>query len=88
LKKGPGYAFLPSLQATGSPPEIPLKYSEYANIFSEERANTLLNEHALHYAINFIIGHDLLYSPIYSLLKKELAILKDYINSSLEKGWI
>jgi hypothetical protein len=80
--------FLLSLQATGSPLEIPLKYSEYADVFSEERANTLLNKHALHYTINFITGYDLLYSPIYSLSEKELAILKDYINSSLEKGWI
>jgi hypothetical protein len=76
------------LQATSSPLEIPLKYSEYADVFSEERANTLLNEHALHYAIDLIIGHDPPYSLIYSLLEKELAILRDYINSSLEKGWI
>jgi hypothetical protein len=88
LKKGLGYMFLPSLQATGSPPEIPLKYSEYANVFLEERANTLLNKYALHYAIDLIIGYNPLYSPIYSLSEKELVILRDYINSSLEKGWI
>jgi hypothetical protein len=86
LKKGLSYVFLLSLQATGSPPEIPLKYSKYADVFSEERANTLLNEHALHYAIDLITGYDPLYSPIYSLSEKELAILRDYINSSLEKG--
>ena len=88
LRKGPSYAFLLFLQATSSPLELPSKYSEYADVFSEEGANTLPDERARHHAIDLIEGRDPPYGPIYSLSEKELAVLRDYLNSSLEKGWI
>jgi hypothetical protein len=75
-----------TLQATGFPLELFEKYFNYANVFSKKEANSLLGDSARQYTINLIKGQTLLYRPIYSLSKKELKVLQEYINSSLEKG--
>ena len=65
------------------------KYSDFANIFSEEIAlilleRTELNEHM----INLEDGKQLLYGPIYSLGLMELEILKTYIKTHFKTGFI
>ena len=65
------------------------KYSDFANVFSEEKALVLpkrikLNEHA----INLEDGKQLPYGPIYSLGLIELETLKIYIKTHLKTGFI
>ena len=69
--------------------KIPDEYSDFANVFSEEKAlvlpeRTELNEHA----INLEDGKQLPYGPIYSLSPVELEILKTYIETHLRTGFI
>ena len=69
--------------------KIPNKYSDFANVFSEEKAlillkRTELNEHA----INLKNGKQPPYGPIYSLGLVELETLKTYIETHLKTGFI
>ena len=69
--------------------KIPDKYSDFANIFSEEKALVLpectdLNKHA----IKLEDGKQPSYGPIYSLGLVELEILKTYIETHLKIGFI
>ena len=68
---------------------IPDKYSDFANVFSEEKAlvlpeHTELNEHA----IDLEDGKQPPYGPIYSLGPMELETLKTYIKTHLKTGFI
>ena len=68
---------------------IPNKYSDFAEVFSEEKALVLperikLNKHA----INLEDGKKPSYGPIYSLDPVELEILKTYIKTHLKTGFI
>ena len=68
---------------------IPDKYSDFANVFSDEKAWVLpkcteLNEHA----INLEHDREPLYGPIYSLELVELETLKTYIETHLKTGFI
>ena len=65
------------------------KYSDFANVFSEEKTLVLperikLNEHA----INLEDGKQAPYRPIYSLGLVELETLKTYIETHLKTGFI
>ena len=69
--------------------KIPDKYSDYTNVFSEEKALVLpectnLNK----YAINLEDGKQPPYGPIYSLEPVELETLKTYIKTQLKIGFI
>jgi hypothetical protein len=75
-----------ALQATSFPLKLLKKYFDYANVFSKKEANSLLGDSTKQYAINLVKGQTLLYKLIYSLFKKELKVLQEYINSSLKKG--
>ena len=68
---------------------IPDEYSDFADVFSEEKAlvlpeRTELNEHA----IDLEDGKQAPYGPIYSLGPMELETLKTYIETHLNTGFI
>ena len=68
---------------------IPDKYSDFANVFLEEKTlvlpeRTKLNEHA----INLEDSKQPPYGPIYSLDLMELETLKTYIETHLKTGFI
>ena len=68
---------------------IPDKYSDFANVFLEEKPlvlpkRTELNEHA----IDLEDGKQPSYRPIYSLGPIELDTLKTYIKTHLKTGFI
>jgi hypothetical protein len=85
IKKGLSYTFILALQATSFLLKLPKKYFDYANVFSKKKANSLLSNSAKQYAIDFVKGQTPLYKLIYSLSKKELKVLQEYINSSLRR---
>ena len=69
--------------------KIPDKYSDFTNVFSEEKAlvlseHTKLNEHA----IDLEDGKQPPYGPIYSLSSMELETLKIYIKTHLKIEFI
>ena len=68
---------------------VPVKYSNFADIFSEKSANVLpersgANEHA----IELEEGKQPPYGPIYSLGPVELETLKTYMETNLANGFI
>ena len=69
--------------------KIPTEYSDFSNVFSEEKALILpeateLNQHA----IELQEGQQPPYGPIYSLGPVELKTLKTYIETNLANGFI
>ena len=69
--------------------KIPDKYSDFTDVFSEEKAlvlpeHTELNEHA----IDLEDGKQPPYRPIYSVGPVELETLKTYIETHLKTGFI
>ena len=69
--------------------KIPTEYSDFSDVFSEEKASILpeateLNQHA----IELQEGQQPPYGPIYSLGPVELEMLKTYIETNLANGFI
>ena len=69
--------------------KIPTKYSDFSDVFSEEKASILpeateMNQHA----IELQEGQQPPYGPIYSLGPVELETLKTYIKTNLANGFI
>jgi hypothetical protein len=67
---------------------LPSKYEEYAKVFSKEEAAKFLDSTRVEHSIPVKEGVEVLYNPIYSLSANELRVLREYIKSSLAKGWI
>ena len=68
---------------------IPTKYSDFADVFSEKSANLLTEQiEANEHAIKLEEGKEPPYGPIYSLRPIDLNILKTYINTNLANGFI
>ena len=68
---------------------IPNKYSDFANVFPEEKALVLLKQTELNkYAIELEEDKQPSYKPIYSLGLVELETLKTYIETHLKIGFI
>jgi hypothetical protein len=57
-------------------------------VFLIEAIDILPNYYIIEYYIDLEPGFQLLYSPIYTLLERELEVLREYLNTSLEKEWI
>ena len=65
------------------------EYKEYEFLFQESpRIEALLRHQLQDYEIPIELGKSLSFRLIYQLLEKELAILKEYININLKKGFI
>ena len=68
---------------------ILVEYKEYEFLFQKgPRIEALLKHQLQDYEIPIKLGKSLSFRLIYQLLEKELAILKEYININLEKGFI
>ncbi len=64
--------------------KIPVKYSDYADVFSLDLAMELLRNTSMNeYAIKFIEGKHSLYRPIYALSPVELETMKTYMKTYL-----
>jgi hypothetical protein len=69
------------------PPELPEKYWEFEDVFSEEEISQLMNHSLMHHIIN--IGEMISpYKFIYKLSENELKILKKYLNENLKREYI
>ena len=82
-------AEIAALQWNKAPTEIPVKYSDYADIFSSDLAmelpeNTRMNEHI----IKLIDGKQPPYRPIHAFSPVELETLKAYIETHHKTGFI
>ena len=68
---------------------IPDEYSDFADVFSEEKTLVLLERTELNeHVIDLEDGKQPLYRPIYSLGPVELEILKTYIKTHLKIGFV
>ena len=57
---------------------LPLKYEDFEDIFSKKKYETVLESTRVTYIINLKKDIKSLFKLIYSLLEKELRILRDY----------
>jgi hypothetical protein len=70
-------------------PTIPPEYQDLAEVFSEEKANTLPpHRDGLDHVITLEEGTKPVFEPIYNLSEVELRTLRDYIEDNLRKGFI
>jgi hypothetical protein len=67
---------------------FPNKYNNYADVFSEEEAGTLLDTLQVTYIIQLVDGKEPPHRPLYNLSANELSILQKYLEDSQAKGWI
>jgi hypothetical protein len=68
--------------------EIPAVYQDYADIFSEEKAGILARHQMYDHTIELVDNSKVLHRPIYPLSESELAVLREYLEMALQKGWI
>lgn len=67
---------------------IPQEYTEFTHVFSEEEASILAPHRDHDHAIELEHGATPPLRPLYPLSPKELEVVREYINTALEKGWI
>ena len=67
---------------------LPVLYQDYSHVFSAELAGTLPPNSEYDHAIDLEEGATPPQLRIYNLSQKELEILRQYLDDSLEKGWI
>jgi hypothetical protein len=86
----PAYAFMPTISAAkvAEKKGLLIKYTNYADVFLEEKANELLPEGSKDYAIETEGEKQPPYSLVYNLSETELLVLRDYLQASEAKGWI
>ena len=69
--------------------KIPIEYSDFSDVFSEEKASILLKITKLNqYAIELQESQQLPYGPIYSLDPVKLKTLRTYIKTNLANSFI
>ena len=67
---------------------IPEKYQDFMGVFSKEAAGMLPDHHTMEHRIDLEPGSQPPYGPVYALSEKELEVLREYLDTSLAKGWI
>src|SRR5436190_1138646 len=69
---------------------IPREYKGYLDLFKKiEKDNTTLLPHqSWDHEINLVEGKEVLFGPIYQMLKEELETLRDFIDIFIKRGWI
>ncbi len=65
-----------------------LEYEDFENIFFKKECETVLESTRVTYIINLEKGTESLFRLIYSLLERELRILRDYLAEKEVIGWI
>jgi hypothetical protein len=62
--------------------QLPLKYKNYVDVFSEEEASKFPDSTRVEYSISIKEGVEVPYNSIYQLGEHELGVLRDYLESS------
>ena len=70
------------------PHVLPVAYADFADVFSEEGASTFPENSKVKHSIQVEEGQTAPWGPLYPLSAKELGVLREYLESSLAKGWI
>ena len=93
-----GYVITPRLLKEGEPvavfgatavaTELPDYLKDFGDVFSEREASVLSKDMDVEHAIDLEPGKQPPYRPIYNLSEKELKVLREYLDSSMAKGWI
>jgi hypothetical protein len=76
------------LIATGPEPTVPDDYQAYVRVFSEMDSESMPSHGPQDLAIELLDGRQPPWGPIYNLSEKELATLRDYLETQLKRGWI
>ncbi len=79
---------LVATMVTKEPPRVPEEYEDLADVFSKEAAGMLPDHHTMEHRIELEPGSSPPYGPVYALSEKELEVLRDYLDTSIAKGWI
>lgn len=69
-------------------PRMPPEYADFAGLGSEEDSRTLAEHGPQDLVITLQEGTMLPHQPLYSLSKAELALLREYLDEYLARGWI
>ena len=69
-------------------PSLPPELVKYKDVFDNKSARILPRNRASDHAIPVMEGKEPPYGPLYNLSQRELQVLREYIEDSLEKGWI
>ena len=83
-----GRRLISAISETPTPRSIPEKYRDLSYVISEKDASRLPEHRAKDHAIDLEPGEQLPQGPIYTLLEKELEVLREYLDLSEKKGWI
>ena len=67
---------------------MPSEYHEYMDVFSKKAANRLAEHRPYDLAIELTDDFKPKWGPLYNLSEEEMTLLKEYIDSMLEKGFI
>ena len=67
---------------------IPNKYTEFVEVFSKTKAETLAPHRSIDHAIDLVPGCQIPYGRIYNLSEVDLNTLKAYIETNLANGFI
>ena len=68
--------------------ELDPRLSQYAEVFQEPSEDVFATETKTRHHIPLIEGETAPWGPIYSLSANELRVLREYLESALQKGWI
>jgi hypothetical protein len=67
---------------------IPTEYHHYIHLFTDEKGSSLPPHRAFNHTIDIEDGKTPPFGPIYSLLEKELGVLREYLDRMLAQGKI
>lgn len=67
---------------------VPREYQEYKDVFDIIAAGMLPDHHHMEHKIELEPDKEPPWSPVYPLAEPELKALREYLDTSLEKGWI
>ena len=67
---------------------VPLKYKNFRDAFDVQKAGMLPAHHPMEHAINLEPNEKPPWGPLYALSEPELNYLRDYLETSVNKGWI
>jgi hypothetical protein len=84
----PDHYFEATIAAIPPENDIPEVYKDELEVFSEALSQTLPSSNEWDHAIELEDGKTPPHILIYNLSQRELVILREYLDSSLEKGWI
>ena len=83
-----GQAHTDEDEGSRPPADMRPEYADYGDVASEENASTLPAHQDHDHVIELQPGTQPPHRPIYNLSEKELEVLREYLESAMNKGWI